>query len=54
MNNMAPMLAIVEFLPDDSHQVDSLRRPFQRETNFGVTSVNYDFADLLVRTGEPS
>ena len=29
------------------------RRPFQREPDFGVTSVNYDFAELLVRAGVP-
>ncbi len=30
-----------------------LRRPFQREPDFGVTSVNYDLAELLGRAGEP-
>jgi hypothetical protein len=25
-----------------------------REPDFGVTNVNYDFADLLARTGKPS
>jgi hypothetical protein len=48
------ILAIVEFFPNDSHRVHYLRRPFQREPDFGVTSVNYNFADLLVRAGEPS
>jgi len=24
-----------------------VRQPFQREPDFGVTSVNYDFAELL-------
>ena len=28
--------------------------PFQREPDFGVTSVNYDFAELLARAEEPS
>jgi hypothetical protein len=27
---------------------------FKREPDFGVTSVNYDFAELLARAGEPS
>ena len=27
--------------------------PFQREPDFGVTSVNYDFSELLARAGEP-
>jgi hypothetical protein len=34
--------------------VHYLRRPFQREPDFGVTSINYDFAELLARAGEPS
>ena len=40
---------IVEFLGDDRHQVHYLRQPFQREPDFGVTSVNYDFGELLAR-----
>lgn len=47
------MLAIVEFLDDNEHQIHYLRRPFQREPDFGVTSVNYNFAELLARAGEP-
>ena len=35
----------------DAHRVHYLRRPFQREPDFGVTSVNYDFAELLGRAG---
>lgn len=34
----------------NAHRVHYLRRPFQRDADFGVTSVNYDFAELLVRT----
>jgi hypothetical protein len=48
------ILALVEFLDGDRHRVHYLRRPFQREPDFGVTSVNYDFGDLLVRAGDPS
>lgn len=47
------ILAIVEFLDDDSHHVHYVLRPFQREPDFGVTSVNYDFADLLERAISP-
>ena len=47
------ILAIVEFGPGESHKVHYLRKPFQREPDFGVTSVNYNFADLLARAGEP-
>ena len=48
------ILAIVEFLDEAEHRVRYLRRPFQREPDFGVTSVNYDFGDLLARAGDPS
>jgi hypothetical protein len=47
------ILAIVAFHADASHRVHYVRRPFQREPDFGVTSVNYDFADLLGRAEEP-
>lgn len=47
------ILAIVEFLPDDTHRVHYVRRPFQREPDFGVTSVNYSFAELLARAEVP-
>lgn len=46
------ILAIVEFLDGDSHRVHYVRRPFHREPDFGVTSVNYDFPELVAR-GEP-
>ena len=48
------ILAIVEFLDADQHRVHYLRKPFQREPDFGVTSVNYDFAELLARGEEPT
>jgi SNF2 family DNA or RNA helicase len=48
------ILAIVEFIDGDTHRVHYLRRPFHREPDFGVTSVNYDFAALLTQAGEPS
>jgi SNF2 family DNA or RNA helicase len=46
------ILAIVEF-QGDGHQVHYLRKPFQREPDFGVTSVNYDFGELLARAESP-
>lgn len=46
------ILAIVEF-DGDGHNVHYLRQPFQREPDFGVTSVNYDFSELLERAGKP-
>ncbi len=48
------ILALVEFLDGESHRVHYLRRPFQREPDFGVTSVNYDFAELLARAEPPA
>ena len=48
------ILAIVEFLDGDSHRVRYVRRPFQREPDFGVTSINYDFAELLARAEHPA
>jgi hypothetical protein len=46
------ILAIVEFMPGDAHKVHYVREPFKREPDFGVTSVNYDFAELIMK-GEP-
>lgn len=48
------ILAIVEFLDADSHHVHYLRNPFTREPDFGVTSVNYDFSELIARSGRPA
>jgi hypothetical protein len=48
------ILALVEFRDDDQHRVSYLRQPFRREPDFGVTSVNYDFAELLARAEEPA
>ena len=47
------ILAMVEFLDGESHQVHYLRQPFRREPDFGVTSVNYDFSELLKRAEPP-
>jgi superfamily II DNA or RNA helicase len=47
------ILAIVEFSGGGDHRVHYVRRPFQREPDFGVTSVNYDFPELLVRAESP-
>ena len=48
------ILGIVEFLEGDAHRVHYVREPFRREPDFGVTSVNYDFAELLARAQPPS
>lgn len=47
------ILAIVEFIGDE-YRVHYVREPFKREPDFGVTSVNYGFAELLARTASPS
>ena len=48
------ILAMVEFLPHGQYSTRYLRGPFRSEPDFGVTSVNYDFAQLLARSEEPS
>ena len=48
------ILAVVEFMENDTHRVHYVHQPFQHEPDFGMTSVNYDFAELLARAGEPS
>ena len=46
------ILAIVEFHAD-GQRVHYVRKPFHREPDFGVTSVNYTLADLLARATTP-
>ena len=48
------ILAIVEFLDSGEHRTHYLRRPFQREPDFSVTSVNYKLKDLIERAGKPA
>ena len=47
------ILAIVEFLEDGQHEVHYVRKPFTREPDVGVTSVNYSFAELLAKAEQP-
>ncbi len=47
------ILGIVEFAADDTHRVSYVRRPFQREPDFGVTSVNYNMDELFARGEVP-
>lgn len=46
-------VTFVEFLDNSLHCVHYLQRLFQREPDFRVASVNYDFAKLLARAEEP-
>jgi superfamily II DNA or RNA helicase len=48
------ILAIVEFMDDVAHHVHYVRKPFQRAPDFGVTSVNYAFLELLARAEVPA
>jgi hypothetical protein len=43
------ILAIVEIAGETARAPVYIRRPFQREPDFGVTSVNYDLPELLGR-----
>jgi superfamily II DNA or RNA helicase len=50
------ILAMVEFLDRERHQVHYLRRPFERSgvtTDFNGASVNFPFGDLLERAEPP-
>ena len=47
------ILAIVEF-EGENHRVHYVRQPFQREPDFWVTSINYDFAKLIAQSTMPS
>ena len=47
------ILAVVE-VDGDMTTPRYVRSPFQREPDFGVTSVNYDLAELLARAQNPS
>jgi hypothetical protein len=48
------ILAIVEVDGDTAREPRYIHRPFQREPDFGVTSVNYDLAELLSRGENPA
>ncbi len=48
------ILAVVAFGADGTHRVHYVRRPFHREPDFGVTSVNYDFGELVGRAEQPA
>jgi len=48
------ILGIVAFLEGGEQRVHYVREPFQREPDFGATSVNYDFSELLARAEGPT
>ena len=45
--------AMVDFLNGDRHRGTICANRLKRELDFGVTSVNYDFAELLPRAEAP-
>ena len=47
------ILAIVEVEGETVHATTYIRRPFVREPDFGVTSVNYKLAELLAKGEAP-
>ncbi|NJO00151.1 MAG: DUF3883 domain-containing protein [Anaerolineales bacterium] len=47
------ILAIVEVENGQARAPRYVRQPFSREPDFGVTSSNYDLADLLARSAAP-
>jgi hypothetical protein len=48
------ILAIVEVDGETAGEPRYIHRPFQREPDFGVTSVNYDLPELLSRSERPT
>jgi hypothetical protein len=48
------ILALVPVSPLNQATVKYLRKPFGKEPDFGVTSVNYKFDELLGRASNPS
>ena len=48
------ILAIVEIESDTAKEPRYIRQPFQKEPDFGVTSVNYKLNELLARAEPPS
>jgi hypothetical protein len=48
------VLALVEVEGKGARTPRYVRRPFHREPDFGVTSVNYDLDELIVQGREPA
>ena len=48
------VLAIVEVDGHTTREPHYIRKPFQKEPDFGVTSVNYNLSELLARSEPPS
>ncbi len=48
------ILAIVVVEDEAAKEIHYIRKPFEKDLDFGVTSVNYDLKELLDRSEEPS
>jgi choline dehydrogenase-like flavoprotein len=48
------ILALVEVEDGKAREPRYVRKPFKKEQDFGVTSVNYDLSELLARSNESS
>ncbi len=53
-NKPDDFILAIGLIDGEQVEVRYVRRPFQREPDFNVTSVNYDLAALLGNAGEPS
>jgi superfamily II DNA or RNA helicase len=54
LNKPEDFILAIALVDGDAVDLRYVRQPFQREPDFGVTSVNYDLAELLNRAEEPA
>jgi hypothetical protein len=54
LNKPDDFILAVGLIDGDGVNLRYVRRPFAREPDFGVTSVNYDLDELLRRSGAPA
>ena len=53
LNRPGAFILAMVLVDGDKTAVHYLREPFQREPDFGATSVNYNLSELLSRATEP-
>ena len=54
LNKPDDFILALALVDGESVQLGYVRQPFQKEPDFGVTSVNYDIRDLLGRAEVPA
>jgi hypothetical protein len=54
LNKPEDFILAIGIVDGDLVDLRYVRKPFQKEPDFGVTSVNYDLAGLLARSENPS